>query len=57
MKSFINFLLSGFGTGTNAGKAVGIVILICLSLLIAAFYIISFIWKMFQKNKKPERPA
>ncbi len=52
MRSFIKFLLSGFGTDTMAGKAVGIVILLLLSAIIIAYYVISYIWGLFNKNKQ-----
>ncbi len=51
MRGFVNFLLSGFGTNTMSGKAVGIVILICLIGFIAAFWVISFIWRLIKKKK------
>ncbi len=57
MKSLINFLLSGFGTNTNAGKACGIVILILLSGIVILYYIIRFIWNLIKKNRKPQTPA
>lgn len=51
MKSFVKFLWTGFGTGTDAGRAVGIAILILLSVVIVVWYLISFIVKLIRGNK------
>ncbi len=57
MKSFIRFLLSGFGTDTNFGKAVGIAILLLLSGILILWYIIRTIWRLIKKNKTPQIPT
>lgn len=60
MSWLINFLTSGFGTGTDAGKALGWTILICLGVFILAWWVIAGIIKIvkyFMKKKKNDTPA
>ena len=46
VSGFIKFCTSGFGTGTDAGKALGWTILICLGIFIIAFWVIKMIVKL-----------
>ena len=46
LSGFISVCTSGFGTGTDAGKALGWTILICLSIFIFAFWVIKMIVKL-----------
>ncbi len=55
MKTFIRFCLTGFGTGTMAGRAAGIILLILLSVVIIAWFIISYIWKLIKGNKAEQQ--
>lgn len=52
MKSFINFLWSGFGTGNTAARAIGIAILAVLGIFIVAYYLIRWIVRLFQKKEQ-----
>lgn len=51
MKTFVRFLWTGFGTGTDAGRAVGITLLILLSVVLVAVWLISFIVKLCRSKK------
>ncbi|MBP5326584.1 MAG: hypothetical protein J6Y98_01560 [Bacteroidales bacterium] len=51
MKSIFKFLTSGFGTDTSSGKAVGWTIVILLSILWLAIWIISLIVRGVKKHK------
>lgn len=53
---FSRFLLSGFGTGTAAGKALGITIFICLLGVFVVWWIIKFIIDMVHKNQTGGAP-
>jgi hypothetical protein len=48
---FVRFLTSGFGTGTDAGKAMGIAILICLIPIVLLIYAVSFFLD-YRKKKR-----
>lgn len=49
---FVRFLLSGFGTGTMAGKAFGITIFIFLFVFIVAWQIVKAIFMGVQKVRR-----
>lgn len=51
MRSFFLWLWNGFGTGTTAGRAVGITICILLSAVIVLYFIVKTIVKLFNKQK------
>lgn len=51
---FVRLLTSGFGTGTSAGKAMGIAILICLIPVVLLIYAVSF---YLDYRRKRERSA
>ena len=51
MKWLISFLMSGFGTDTNAGKALGWTILIFLGIFILAYWAIVGIVKLVKYFK------
>ncbi len=50
MKSFINWLWSGFGTGTTAFRGIGMALCVLLIGFIAVFYIIKWIVGLFHKK-------
>lgn len=53
---FSRFLLSGFGTGTTAGKALGIVIFICLIGFIILWKLIVLIIGLIRKSRTGGAP-
>lgn len=52
---FVRFLTSGFGTGTDAGKAAGIAILICLIPVVLLLYLVSFFLNYRKKKRQDSR--
>jgi len=50
MKSFLNWLWSGFGTGTTAFRGIGMAICVLLIGVIAVYYLITWIVGLFQKK-------
>lgn len=50
MKSFINWLWSGFGTGTTAFRGIGMALCVLFIGFIAVFYIIKWIVGLFHKK-------
>ena len=51
MRTFVNFLLSGFGTRQTAAQALGITILLLLGVFIIAWYMIAGIVRLIRNNK------
>lgn len=51
MKSFISWLWSGFGTGMTAFRGIGMAICTLLIGVIAVYYLISWIVRLFQKKE------
>lgn len=54
---FVRFCTSGLGTGTTAGKAVGLTILIIGFAFIAAFYVCKWAYNFFKKRKMSKAAA
>ncbi|MDE6300822.1 MAG: hypothetical protein K2M19_03820 [Muribaculaceae bacterium] len=50
MKSFINWCWTGFGTGMTSFRALGLAIITLLIGVIALYYVIRWIVRLFQKN-------
>lgn len=50
MKSFLNWLWSGFGTGTTAFRGIGMAICVLLIGVIAVYYLITWIVGLFQRK-------
>lgn len=53
MKSFINWLWSGFGTNVTGFRGIGMAICVLLIGFIALYYVIKWIVGLFQK-KNPQ---
>lgn len=61
LSGFVKFCTSGFGTGTDFGKAVGWTVLICLGVFIIAIWVIKWIIKLIKhftaKKEEPTTPS
>lgn len=54
MKSFLNWLWTGFGTGITGFRGIGMAICTLLIGFIAIYYVVRWIVRLFQKDRTNE---